>query len=336
MIMAASGTIDPAKLLATPLQVTWTITARCNLRCSYCLESSARADAPEESTGAQRGRVIDEIISAKVLKVYLSGGEPLLVDGVASYVARLRQAGISVRLTTNCTLVDDGVAASLADAGLTAAEVSLQPGTAEMVARGMQCLVARGIRTLLRVVVTPDTADAVESTVETFIDSGVESIGFQEVMPLGRAARDIEAGLCDVRTLERVQASVNRMRARWGADKIGLTSTTLTDAQLGHQVPCMLGTGTWKSCEIRPDGNVIPCAPAAVFGIANSIYEYGLAESWKRLPELYAPVVAEDAGGRCADCASTSTCRGGCRAVCHLLDGPGGGNPACRMYRSGQ
>jgi radical SAM protein with 4Fe4S-binding SPASM domain len=312
--------------------VTWSLTSRCNLACSYCLDDSVAPNAPIESNPQERQHIVNEIIAARVLKVYLSGGEPLLVDELHEYVAAFRRAGAAVRLTSNGTLVDETVARLLAEAGLSAAEISLQPGTADAVARGVRCLVDAGIRTVLRAVVTRANMAGLEDVVRSFAESGVESISFQEVIPLGRAARDAQSWVMDVDEMQRVREEVQRLRLTWGERFIGLASTTLADQAIGHPLPCTLGQGVWKSCEVQPDGNVIPCTPAAAFGIRNSLHEKGLERCWQDLHELYRTVTPGAPGGVCAACLSRDACRGGCRAICHLLDGPGGGNPACRFH----
>ena len=92
--------------LASPLHVSWVLTSRCNLACEYCLEDSVPADAddvPEEL----RDLIAREIVENRVLKVSISGGEPLLVESLPRLIARLREGGVFVRLTTNGVVMDE-------------------------------------------------------------------------------------------------------------------------------------------------------------------------------------------------------------------------------------
>jgi len=332
--MASDPAPDFSKYLATPLAVNWCVTSRCNLACPYCLESATAAGARDDATREERERIVDELVSCHVLKVYLSGGEPLLVAETPRYAARLHEAGVRVRLTTNGVLIDECLARTLADAGLAAAEVSLHPGTEDGVERGVAALVGARIPVVLRVVVTKRNAGRLRAFVERFVGSGVETISFQEVMPLGRASGDLETGTLSLDEARRVRDEVEALRKEFGEDRVAFSSATLSDAEIGHPVPCTLGKGNWKTCEIRPDGNVIPCAPAVVFGVRNSLHEKGLKRAWQDLPALYREFAEEDPGGACAACAFRETCRGGCRAICRQLEGPGGGNPACAFFRS--
>jgi radical SAM protein with 4Fe4S-binding SPASM domain len=258
----------------------------------------------------------------------------LLVPELAAYAARLCEAGARLRLTTNGVLVDDAKADELAEAGIAAAEVSLHPGTADLVARGVTCLVKKRIPTVLRFVVTPRDLGTLRASAMRFADSGVEAIAFQEVMPLGRASGDLDTGTLSLAQARRARDEVAALARELGESFVTFASATLADAEIGHPIPCTLGKGNWKSCEIRPDGNVIPCAPAAVFGVANSLHEKGLQRAWQDLPGLYREFAEEDPGGVCAACASRESCRGGCRAICRSVDGEGGGNPACAFFRS--
>lgn len=323
------------KVLRTPLEVTWTVTSRCNLRCPYCLESSLPSDAADDASDETRDLIVRELIAGDVLRVYVSGGEPLLVKEVPDYVARLRDSGAVVRLTTNGVLVDEDVADRLAEARLNAAEVSLQPGQAGPVERAILLFAERNIPTLLRVVVTHANIADLEAIVTPFVRSGVKKIELQEVVPLGRAASDAARYELDIESLRDVRDRVEDMRRRWGDAFVSFTSATLADLDSGKPVPCSLGERNRKSCEIGPDGNVIPCTPATAYGVRNLIPEKGLARCFQDISRLYAPFVDPPAGGRCDGCSWIAPCGGGCRAISFLLTGrTDGGNPVCRTFRA--
>jgi radical SAM protein with 4Fe4S-binding SPASM domain len=323
------------KVLRTPLEVTWTVTSRCNLRCPYCLESSLPSDAPDDASAETRDLIVRELIAAEVLRVYVSGGEPLLVKEVPDYVARLRDSGAVVRLTTNGVLPDEDMADRLEEARLNAAEVSLQPGQAGPVKRALSLLAERDIPTLLRVVVTRANVADLEAIVSQFTGSSVQKIEIQEVVPLGRAASDAARYELDVETLRSVRSRVEGMKRQWGDASVSFTSATLADLDSGRPLPCSLGERNRKSCEIGPDGNVIPCTPATAYGVRNLIPEKGLARCFQDISRLYAPFVDPPAGGRCDGCSWAGPCGGGCRAVSFLLTGKAdGGNPVCRTFRA--
>ena len=181
---------------------------------------------------------------------------------------------------------------------------------------------------------TRENCSGLEELVTPFVESGVENVSLQEVAPLGCAACDARRHLLDVEALAAVRAEVEEMRKKWGERFVGFSSTTLADAEVGHPIPCTLGARLKKSCEIRPDGNVIPCAPATVYGVRNLISEKGLRTCWRDLPRLYAPFAEAPPGGRCEQCRWVASCGGGCRAVSFMLSGKtSAGNPVCSFFR---
>jgi cyclic pyranopterin phosphate synthase len=104
------------------------ITDRCNYKCVYCRTGNERAlygDLPF-SDYLRMARVLVEM---GITKVRLTGGEPLLRNGVVQFVRELsklrpRDGELDIALTTNGHLLAD-MAQSLKDAGLTRVTVSM-------------------------------------------------------------------------------------------------------------------------------------------------------------------------------------------------------------------
>jgi len=108
------------------------ITDRCNYKCVYCRtgnEGALYGDLPFEDY-LRMARVL---VGMGVTKVRLTGGEPLLRNGVVSFVRDLSQlrtpnnghsAPLDIALTTNGHLLAD-LAQPLKDAGLTRVTVSM-------------------------------------------------------------------------------------------------------------------------------------------------------------------------------------------------------------------
>ena len=63
------------KGLSAPVNLTWEITMRCNLRCAHCL-SDAGSQAEDELSTSQCRQVIDELARLKVFQINVGGGEP--------------------------------------------------------------------------------------------------------------------------------------------------------------------------------------------------------------------------------------------------------------------
>jgi cyclic pyranopterin phosphate synthase len=116
------------------------ITDRCNYRCVYCRT---------ENEGALYGdlpftdylRMARVLVGMGITKVRLTGGEPLLRNGIVDFVRELNQLrtadngdAIDIALTTNGHLLAD-LARPLKDAGLTRVTVSMDAVDPERFAR---------------------------------------------------------------------------------------------------------------------------------------------------------------------------------------------------------
>ncbi len=113
------------------------ITDRCNYRCVYCRtgnEGALYGDLPFDDY-LRMARVL---VGMGITKVRLTGGEPLLRNGVVDFVrelSRLRADGsLDIALTTNGHLLDD-MAQPLKDAGLSRVTVSMDAVDPERFAR---------------------------------------------------------------------------------------------------------------------------------------------------------------------------------------------------------
>ncbi len=104
------------------------VTDRCNLRCLYCMPSGVRCAAPTETllTDDEIVRVSRLFARLGVVKIRLTGGEPLLRPGISGLAARLAAvSGIhTVAVTTNGLRLAEKVRA-LRDAGVRGINVSL-------------------------------------------------------------------------------------------------------------------------------------------------------------------------------------------------------------------
>jgi 7-carboxy-7-deazaguanine synthase len=73
----------------------------CNLRCSYCDTQYAYAEGTEYSLDT----VVAEVNKRAVSRVVITGGEPLLQDETYILCSRLLDAGVTVLLETNGSIV---------------------------------------------------------------------------------------------------------------------------------------------------------------------------------------------------------------------------------------
>ncbi|MCX5899083.1 MAG: radical SAM protein [Proteobacteria bacterium] len=83
------------------LQFTFVRLTGCNLRCSYCDTQYAY----EEGTEYSLDTVVAEVNKRAVPRVVITGGEPLLQDETCILCSRLLDAGVTVLLETNGSIL---------------------------------------------------------------------------------------------------------------------------------------------------------------------------------------------------------------------------------------
>ena len=99
-------------------EVMWSVTGLCNYRCRHCF-----MDAPDGSLGQisheMATRIVDEIAACGVLKVSLTGGEPLIRPDLWEIIDRLKEHKVDISvLYTNGALLSDQTLEAFLSRGL--------------------------------------------------------------------------------------------------------------------------------------------------------------------------------------------------------------------------
>jgi cyclic pyranopterin phosphate synthase len=112
------------------------LTARCNLACPYCLPDGH--EPPGLLCEAQRLAVVEAAVGLGARSLRLTGGEPLLHNGLEALIAAcapLRRSGLAeIALTSNGALLTAARARALRAAGLDRITLSLDGTSGESVA----------------------------------------------------------------------------------------------------------------------------------------------------------------------------------------------------------
>ncbi len=351
--------------------VFWNLTRACNLACDHCyLSAHPGADRAGELDTAAALAVVDDLASAGVPLVLLSGGEPLLRPDLFEIAARARDRGVATALSTNGTLIDAAVARRLIGAGVAYAGVSLDGATAathdrirgvagafDRAVAGIRACVDAGLRCGVRVTVTRANLDELEPLLDLAVALGVDRFCLYWLVPSGRGAAhhaDRQVGPADV------GAILDRLYAR--ADAIGagrmevLTvdapsdAVALLDRMAAAGAPSLdearrllvLQGGACSAgrrvANIDPAGNVYPCqfAQEDEFRIG-SVRTTPFEALWSDPENAVLAVFREKEGrigGACGTCADRELCGGGCRIRAHRAGGDiYGPDPFCTAGR---
>ena len=184
--------------LLVPVVITLSPTMRCNLDCEGCYSRDYPRDRELSLT-----EIDDILATAESMGVFLliiSGGEPLMLEGLLDVMSRHRR--LLYLLVTNGTLLDEKAARMIAEAGNIIPAVSLEGGKDETdrrrgegvhdtVAQAMRYLKDEGVLFGFSVTVTRRNLDATSS--DRFIDEMLArgcALGFcTEYIPVGRGTR---------------------------------------------------------------------------------------------------------------------------------------------------
>lgn len=187
------------------------VTDRCNLRCVYCMppDGVAWRDHAEILTFEEIERFAEAAVAEGISKIRLTGGEPLVRNGIVEHVARLRAiTGIeAIAITTNGVLLPRH-AAALVDAGLTRVNISLDSldpdvysrvtrgGRLEDALAGVDAAFAAGMNPVkMNVVVVRSLDQDLLSFARLTFDRPVH-IRFIEYMPVGGDGESSGGGAC--------------------------------------------------------------------------------------------------------------------------------------------
>lgn len=290
--------------------------------------------------------MLEEILAARILKVYLTGGEPMVLPDFWELLEGLLAAGTFVELTTNATRIDAEAAARLQELGLQSLQVSLNGSSPEVndpimgdgsfaaIRKGILAARAAGLPLHARPTVSSSNLADIPSLLDALGELGVDRVDLREVTPLGRAAEGPFPGPSKDELAE-LDALCDE-RSRQGQE-VRLRSWTLEFSAQGHPALCSLGQPRPRVVIVDEAGNLYPCSAAAYLGFDNSVLEFGLLGAWERLEVLHGLRDASRLTGECRSCELLEPCAGGCRAAAARLGGdPWGPDPTCPRVDSAE
>jgi len=99
-------------ILSFPTRVDITLTRRCNMNCVHCNMSAGKSIDGELEPEDWKS-VLDQLEQQRVLKVHVSGGEPMSYPGFAEVLEHLGEKKYHASILTNATLLNDEIIKSL-------------------------------------------------------------------------------------------------------------------------------------------------------------------------------------------------------------------------------
>jgi len=302
------------------------LTYGCQNRCSFCYAAS-----PDRGTGTplmstdEVRRVMEVIFhEAHVPSLSFTGGEATLRRDLPELVQHAGRIGFRVNLITNgLRLADEAYAASLVEAGLDSAQVSLEAGDAALhdriVARpGAFAQTVAGVRNLQRLgihvhtnsTLCPANAEEMVDLIRVVAhDLGLKTLSMNMVIRTGAARGSSAMEISYAEVAERLPGLCE------AAQREGVRLVWYSPIPYCLFNPVLHGLGA-KSCacvdgilSVDPSGEVLPCSSFAtgigslLEGSFERLWTSRAAKYWRK--KQFVPPV-------CTGCADVDVCAGAC------------------------
>lgn len=318
------------------------LTYRCPLRCPYCSNPTAYANASSLDTTTWC-RLFAEAEALGIVQLHLTGGEPLLREDLEDLVKEARRLDLYVNLVTSGIPLDRQRLDRLVEGGLNSVQLSLQAASAELSDRlaglatfDRKMTVARwikacGLPLTLNIVIHRQNLHEVDALVALAEQMGADRLELATTQYTGWALLNRRALLPTKDQLERARSQVREAQARLGG-RMELVFV-LPDYHAGLPKTCMDGWGR-RYIVVTPDGLVLPCHAAHTLpGTRPSrITDDPLSAIWTS-SALFRKFRGEDwMPAPCRTCERRTIDFGGCRCQAyHLTGNPAVTDPACAL-----
>lgn len=195
------------KIISRPLhKATLQLTNKCNLRCNHCLSESGVAADDELSTEEWK-RVIDQLHLLGVYELVLTGGEIFVRDDIIELLEYMN-GRFFINILTNGIAITDSKLNQIKDIKINSIQVSLDgareqtndairgKGTYHQIINRIEKLVDEKFTVSISATITKSNFDELDEFIKLADSLQVASIGFGEVLDMGRAS-EMDNGLLD-------------------------------------------------------------------------------------------------------------------------------------------
>ncbi|MCX6996588.1 MAG: 12,18-didecarboxysiroheme deacetylase [Kiritimatiellaeota bacterium] len=205
--------------------VVWNVGRRCNLRCVHCYSQSHDREYDGELSHAEGLRLMDDLADFGVPVILFSGGEPLIRPGIFELIAHAVQRNMRAVVSTNGTLITEGVAARLRDAGLSYVGISLDgleavndrfrgmTGAFSRALTGVRNCLQQKVKVGLRFTITRRNVQDIGGIFDLVRTEGIPRVCFYNLVYAGRGSALIKEALPHAQTRAAVDLIMNTTRA---------------------------------------------------------------------------------------------------------------------------
>lgn len=311
------------------------LTERCNLRCRHCYQDGRSSD---EMTLSEIKDVITEV--SDMLKAWtethalvfspsfnITGGEPFLRKELFEILREIRDRGFGVFLLTNGTLVNRERAKTLAELGISGAQVSIEgpedvhdsirgAGSFAAATAGIERLIDSGVPVTLNVTLSGLNAEQVKKIIAFGSQVGAKRVGFSRLVPSGKGS-SLLASMLAADQVKALYASLLSLEIKGleivTGDPIASQMKSAARRDAGNIAVSGCSAGV-SGLTIHSNGDVSPCRRMPIR--LGNVRSDSLREIWAASPVLEALRDRRRYTGKCGVCSRWANCRG-CRAIAY-------------------
>lgn len=329
-----------------PLFLNWIITGNCNLRCKHCYyyNNENKYDFGQDLSTELAMKVIEDIEKLNVINVVLTGGEALLREDIFGIIEKLKSKNLSVRLSTNATLITkqiaeklsallnpltDSIQVSLDGAKASTHEKIRGKGTFEKTIQGIKNLIGSGFIPYINCTVTSNNIFELTQMYDLSAKLGVQKLSLAKFLPRDESHQNLRP---DRDILFREIAKIVEMEKQGNGPFFEMQTFKIFDfastetgrkildkrtedfKMLMEDLPCNYSCHKNAQISIQKDGKIYPCFRAAdieLFCFGN-IQNNSLSDIWesRHNSEFFKPRPVDKMP--CSKCTYFPACRGGC------------------------
>lgn len=183
----------------SPVFVTYFVTNRCNLSCSFCMVGNVLNPKDwrgREATVETTERLFSQPMAKNALYVMLSGGEPTINRDIVDIVRVLKAQGRIVAMTTNGHYLDKK-ADELIGARLDSLNISLYPDNFEKAREVLPVVSKRIFTKVCKVILRPmlEDPEEIEAAVALAKEGGAAGIYLANVFPTRNAPTEADPNI---------------------------------------------------------------------------------------------------------------------------------------------
>ena len=320
-----------SSLLSAPLEVHFSVSNACSLKCRHCYMDSGQKDAGELSAEKFR-KAVDLLAGMGVFHMALGGGEALERPDFFELASYVRARGIVPNLTTNGLLMTREVAAKCRIFGQVNVSIdgmdTLQgagrdPDALGQAVRGVDLLLEAGVKVGLNCVVARQSFDRLPKLFSFAAERGLTDLELLRLKPTGRGTqayfyrrltpaqnREFYPMIRDLSLQHGVPAKIDcsfvPMFCWHRPDKTLMEQFSVYGCEAGNVLLGVRSDGRFAGCSFLAGEESIFELPRLWNGSAH----LSRLRSWTdRAPEP------------CRSCSYLDICKGGCRAVSRFVAG---------------